>query len=125
VLDAQAPTVLMHAAGAAVPAHLSKVDRVALPGQDGLDLRAALAELARREVNELHVEAGPTLCGALLAAGLADELLLYVAPVLLGDTARPLLALPPLARMAERWRLQTVDRRIVGEDMRLRLRPSP
>jgi diaminohydroxyphosphoribosylaminopyrimidine deaminase/5-amino-6-(5-phosphoribosylamino)uracil reductase len=125
VLDAQAPTVLMHAAGAAVPAHLSKVDRVALPGQDGLDLHAALAELVRREVNELHVEAGPTLCGALLAAGLADELLLYVAPVLLGDTARPLLALPPLARMAERWRLQTVDRRIVGEDMRLRLRPSP
>ncbi|HEV2622749.1 MAG TPA: bifunctional diaminohydroxyphosphoribosylaminopyrimidine deaminase/5-amino-6-(5-phosphoribosylamino)uracil reductase RibD [Frateuria sp.] len=126
VLDAQAPTVLMHAAGAPVPAHLSKVDRIALPEQDGrLDLHAALAELARREVNELHVEAGPTLCGALLAAGLADELLLYVAPVLLGDTARPLLALPPLARMAERWRLQTLDRRIVGEDMRLRLRPIP
>ncbi|HEV2538536.1 MAG TPA: bifunctional diaminohydroxyphosphoribosylaminopyrimidine deaminase/5-amino-6-(5-phosphoribosylamino)uracil reductase RibD [Frateuria sp.] len=126
VLDAQAPTVLIHAAGATVPAHLSNVDRLALPGQEGrLDLHAALAELARREVNEVHVEAGPTLCGALLAAGLADELLLYVAPVLLGDTARPLLALPPLARMAERWRLQTVDRRVVGEDMRLRLRPIP
>jgi diaminohydroxyphosphoribosylaminopyrimidine deaminase/5-amino-6-(5-phosphoribosylamino)uracil reductase len=126
VLDAEAPTVLMHASGVPVPVHLSEVERMALPERDGrLDLPAVLAELARREVNELHVEAGPTLCGALLAAGLADELLLYVAPVLLGDTARPLLALPPLAHMAERWRLHTLDRRTVGEDLRLRLRPAP
>jgi diaminohydroxyphosphoribosylaminopyrimidine deaminase/5-amino-6-(5-phosphoribosylamino)uracil reductase len=126
VLDAEAPTVLMHASGVPVPVHLSEVERMALPERDGrLDLPAVLAELARREVNELHVEAGPTLCGALLAAGLADELLLYVAPVLLGDTARPLLALPPLAHMAERRRLHTLDRRTVGEDLRLRLRPAP
>ncbi|MBP1473431.1 bifunctional diaminohydroxyphosphoribosylaminopyrimidine deaminase/5-amino-6-(5-phosphoribosylamino)uracil reductase RibD [Frateuria sp. MAH-13] len=125
VLDAQAPTLLMHAADAPVPPHLAGVDRVSLPeGQGGLDLHGALAELARRDVNELHVEAGPALCGALLAAGLVDELLLYIAPVLLGDTARPLLALPPLAQMADRWRLRTLDRRMVGEDIRLQLRPE-
>ncbi|MCX7513694.1 bifunctional diaminohydroxyphosphoribosylaminopyrimidine deaminase/5-amino-6-(5-phosphoribosylamino)uracil reductase RibD [Frateuria sp. STR12] len=125
VLDSDAPTLLMHAANASVPAHLRAVDRVALPEPSGhLDLHAALAELARRQINELHVEAGPTLCGALLSAGLADELLLYIAPVLLGDMARPLLALPPLACMADRWRLRTLDRRMVGEDIRLRLRPE-
>jgi diaminohydroxyphosphoribosylaminopyrimidine deaminase / 5-amino-6-(5-phosphoribosylamino)uracil reductase len=125
VLDADAATLLMHAAAAPVPAHLAAIERVALPETAGhLDLHAALAELARREVNELHVEAGPTLAGALLAAGLADELLLYVAPVLLGDTARPLLTLPPLAGMAERWQLRTLDRRPLGDDWRLLLRPA-
>ncbi|MGN2245890.1 bifunctional diaminohydroxyphosphoribosylaminopyrimidine deaminase/5-amino-6-(5-phosphoribosylamino)uracil reductase RibD [Frateuria sp. GZRR35] len=125
VLAPVAPTLLMHASDASVPVHLEPIDRVSLPeGAGRLDLQTALAELARRDINELHVEAGPTLCGALLAAGLADELLLYIAPVLLGDTARPLLGLPPLARMADRWQLRTLDRRMVGEDIRLRLRPG-
>jgi len=125
VLDDDAPTLLVHAADAAVPVHLRTVDRASLPGKvAGLDLHAVLAELARRDINEVHVEAGPTLCGALLAAGLADELLLYVAPVLLGDTARPLLQLPPLASMAGRWNLHVKDQRMVGADLRLRLRPA-
>lgn len=125
VLDADAPTLLVHTSDAALPAHLQAVERASLPGQvGGLDLHAVLAELARRDINELHVEAGPTLCGALLAAGLADELLLYVAPVLLGDTARPLLQLPPLASMAARWNLGLKDQRMVGTDVRLRLRPA-
>lgn len=88
------------------------------------DLVAVLTLLARQQVNELHVEAGPTLCGELFAQGLVDELLLYVAPVLLGSTARPLLELPPLADMAARWRLRVVDRRQLGEDTRLLLRPQ-
>ena len=125
VLDPQAPTLLVHAADAPVPPHLANIDRVPLPeASGGLDLRAVLAELARREVNELHVEAGPTLCGALFAHGLADELLLYVAPVLLGDAARPLLRLPALHEMAERWRLRLSDQRVVGQDWRLRLRSA-
>jgi diaminohydroxyphosphoribosylaminopyrimidine deaminase/5-amino-6-(5-phosphoribosylamino)uracil reductase len=126
VLDDAAPTVLFHAAGASVPAHLAGTDRVAIRREDngGLDLRAVLHWLAQREVNEVHVEAGPVLCGALFAAGLADELLLYVAPILLGNTARPMLNLPPLDDMASRWRLHTVDRRQVGDDMRLQLRPA-
>jgi diaminohydroxyphosphoribosylaminopyrimidine deaminase/5-amino-6-(5-phosphoribosylamino)uracil reductase len=125
VIDALAPTLLMHAAGAQVPPHLVQVDRVALPeASDGLDLQAALAELARRDVNEVHVEAGPTLCGALFAQGLVDELLLYVAPVFLGDQARPLLQLPALAEMTRRWQLRTLDRRALGDDWRLLLRPA-
>jgi diaminohydroxyphosphoribosylaminopyrimidine deaminase/5-amino-6-(5-phosphoribosylamino)uracil reductase len=57
-----------------------------------LDLRALLAQLAQREINEVQVEAGATLSGALLRAGLVDEVLLYLAPVLLGDAGRPMFA---------------------------------
>ena len=125
VLDTAAPTLLMHAADAPVAPHLAAVERVAVARHAGhLDLAAALAELARREINEVHVEAGPALCGALFAQGLADELLLYVAPVLLGDQARPLLQLPPLAAMADRWQLKVLDQRTVGQDLRLRLRAA-
>ena len=127
LLDNSAPTLLLHTASAIAdaqrfhPAELASIDE-----QNGaLDLPAVLALLAQRDINELHVEAGPTLCGALFAADLVDELLLYVAPVLLGDSARPLLTLPPLADMAQRWQLRTIDRRVLGEDVRLRLRPAP
>lgn len=126
VLDGSAPTLLFHARDVAVPPHLEAVPRVAIRRDEhgGLDLRAVLHEMARREVNEVHVEAGPVLCGALLAAGLADELLVYIAPILLGSSGRPMLHLPPLDDMASRWRLTTVDRRQVGDDMRLQLRPA-
>lgn len=126
VLDASAPTVLLHAPGVPVPAHLADTPRASVRADErgGLDLRAALHWLAQQQVNEVHVEAGPRLCGALLAEGLADELLVYVAPVLLGHTARPMLELPPLDDMAQRWRLDTLDRTQVGDDMRLRMRPQ-
>ncbi|MFK2901414.1 bifunctional diaminohydroxyphosphoribosylaminopyrimidine deaminase/5-amino-6-(5-phosphoribosylamino)uracil reductase RibD [Dyella jejuensis] len=126
VLDGQVPTLLLH--GAAAPmadGRFERVEPIAIAEHDGrLDMQAVLALLAERGCSELHVEAGPTLCGALFAAGLADELLLYVAPVMLGDSARPLMHLPPLAEMAARWRLRTIDQRQVGEDWRLRLRPQ-
>jgi diaminohydroxyphosphoribosylaminopyrimidine deaminase/5-amino-6-(5-phosphoribosylamino)uracil reductase len=79
--------------------------------------------LAQHRINEVQVEAGATLSGALLAAGLVDELLLYQAPTLLGDAARPLLHLG-LASLAEQHRLRVVDRRQVGADLRLLLRPD-
>lgn len=125
VLDGSVPTLLLHEPGAScADDRFGRVELIAIAtAQGGLDLRAALALLAGRGCNELHVEAGPTLCGALFAAGLVDELLLYIAPLLLGDSARPLLQLPALADMAARWQLQTVDRRVVGDDLRLRLRP--
>lgn len=125
VLDGSAPTLVVHARDAQpVDDRFAQVERLALETRDGrLDLAALLAELARRQFNEVQVEAGPTLCGALLDAGLVDELLLYVAPVLLGDAARPLLHLPMLADMGARRRLQAVDQRQVGVDARWLLRP--
>lgn len=126
VLDAAAPTVFFHAPDAPVPGHLANATRAAIRREDGggIDLHAVLHWLALHDVNEVHVEAGPVLCGALLAAGLVDELLVYIAPVLLGDSARPMLHLPPLDDMASRWKLRTVDRRQIGDDTRLQLRPT-
>lgn len=125
VLDGQAPSLVFHAPGSVAPAGDDHVQYQQVPASEaGVDLQAALAELARRRINEVQVEAGATLCGALLAAGLVDELLLYVAPVLLGDDARPLLHLPALASLAQRWALRVVEQRQVGKDWRLLLRPG-
>ncbi len=85
----------------------------------GLDLRAVLAALAEREINEIHVEAGATLSGALIAAGLADELLLYLAPALLGDAARGAFVLPGLSHLTERVKLKIDKIRRIGDDYRL------
>jgi len=91
-----------------------------LRGSDGrVDLARLMTLLAEREVNELMVEAGATLNGALLAGGLVDELVLYLAPLLLGDAARGLFALPALSRMDERKNLMLQDVRQVGTDMRV------
>ncbi|MBL8251113.1 MAG: bifunctional diaminohydroxyphosphoribosylaminopyrimidine deaminase/5-amino-6-(5-phosphoribosylamino)uracil reductase RibD [Candidatus Competibacter sp.] len=102
-------------------AELALVPRA--PGGTGLDLPAVMAELARRECNEVQVECGPTLAGALLQAGLLDELVIYVAPLLLGDRARGLFQLPELAHMRERRELELLETRAVGRDWRLTLRP--
>ncbi len=91
----------------------------------GLDLRAVMVELARRECNEIHVECGPTLAGALLQAELVDELVIYLAPVLLGDRAQGLFQLPELLQMPERWELEILETRAVGGDWRLTLRVKP
>jgi diaminohydroxyphosphoribosylaminopyrimidine deaminase/5-amino-6-(5-phosphoribosylamino)uracil reductase len=125
VLDGEVETLFLHAGDAAVADdRFANVERIVVDEKhDTLDLHAVMALLAERHCNEVHVEAGPTLCGALFAAGLADELLLYVAPVLLGDAARPLLALPTLTEMADRWHLEALDQRQVGADWRIRLRP--
>ena len=84
----------------------------------GLDLLAVMAELARRECNEVQVESGPTLAGALLQAGLVDELVIYLAPLLLGDKARGLFQLPELTRMQDRRELELIETRAVGKDWR-------
>jgi diaminohydroxyphosphoribosylaminopyrimidine deaminase/5-amino-6-(5-phosphoribosylamino)uracil reductase len=80
---------LMVTAGARNPAWPANIEMLALPdGAGRVDLGALIKELARRGVNELHVEGGAGLNGALLAAGLVDEVLCYVAPKFLGDPAR-------------------------------------
>lgn len=93
-------------------------------GAGGVNLAAVLAALGEREVNELHLEAGPTLCGQLLADGLADELLIYQAPHLLGNEARGGFTLPPLVTMEQRHRLHIGETRRVGEDLRIRAWPN-
>ncbi len=87
----------------------------------GLDLHAVLELLARREINELHVEAGPILCGSLMQAGLVDELVIYMAPHLMGNDARGLLNLG-LEHMDERVPLRIEDIRAVGGDWRITAR---
>lgn len=97
---------------------------VGLPaGAGGVDPGALFAELGRRAMNEVLVEAGPTLCGSLLAGGYVDELLVYMAPHLLGDSARGLFDIPALASMDERVPLQVTELRHVGADLRLRALP--
>ena len=89
----------------------------------GVDLGAALELLAGRQVNELLVECGAGLAGALLSTGLADELLIYLAPTFLGRGARPLANLEAPDSMAERLEFSIVERQDVGDDLMLRLRP--
>jgi len=83
------------------------------------DPAGVLQYLARLEVNEVHLEAGATLSGAMLDAGLVDELVIYMAPHLMGDAARGLFRLPGLERMAQRIQLQVRDIRAVGDDWRI------
>ncbi|MBS0432820.1 MAG: bifunctional diaminohydroxyphosphoribosylaminopyrimidine deaminase/5-amino-6-(5-phosphoribosylamino)uracil reductase RibD [Proteobacteria bacterium] len=128
LLDGSAPTLVLHAPGASPrdDRHARvELSAVAIDAKGKPDLGTVLQLLAARGVNELQVEAGPRLCGALFEAGLVDELLLYVAPVLLGDSARPLLALPSLQSMTQRHSLRVIEQRRIGEDLRLRLRTAP
>jgi diaminohydroxyphosphoribosylaminopyrimidine deaminase/5-amino-6-(5-phosphoribosylamino)uracil reductase len=96
---------------------------VRLPACQGdLSLPAVLDELGRRQINEVLIEAGPTLAGAAVAAGLVDELVIYMAPHIMGDAARGLLHLPGLEQMADRIPLSISDIRAVGSDWRITAR---
>ncbi len=91
-----------------------------LPSADGhVDLNALVAWLGTLQINEVHTECGPTLAGALLCANVVDELLVYSAPTLLGDGARALMNFAPPADMASRRRLDFLDVRKVGSDIRI------
>jgi len=97
---------------------------VVLPAREGrVDLLALFQELATREINEVQVEAGATLCGELLRLDLIDELLVYQAPVLLGGGSISPFASPRLDKMDDRVHLEWIDSRRIGQDMRLRLKP--
>ncbi|WP_043648337.1 bifunctional diaminohydroxyphosphoribosylaminopyrimidine deaminase/5-amino-6-(5-phosphoribosylamino)uracil reductase RibD [Chitinilyticum litopenaei] len=92
-----------------------------LPAASGrIDVPALLAELGARGCNEVTVEAGATLAGSLLRAGLVDELLHYQAPLLLGDPARGLAELS-LDSMVQALRPRVAERRMLGDDLRTRL----
>ncbi len=91
-----------------------------LPAKKGqVDLNALLNALCDLEYNEVLVEAGPTLSGALMHAGLIDELIVYMAPHLMGDGGNPLLHLPGIDFMQNRIALKLTDLKQVGDDLRL------
>ncbi|MEO0317289.1 MAG: bifunctional diaminohydroxyphosphoribosylaminopyrimidine [Pseudomonadota bacterium] len=98
---------------------------IVLPNRSGkVDLDALMRELGRRQINELHVEAGTKLNGSLLRAGCVNELLLYVAPCLLGP-AQGLANLPELQDLSGRIGLEFIDVARLGPDLRLRARVLP
>jgi diaminohydroxyphosphoribosylaminopyrimidine deaminase/5-amino-6-(5-phosphoribosylamino)uracil reductase len=94
-----------------------------MPGSgDKVDLAALLQDLARRGVNELHVEAGHKLNASLLRTGLVDELLIYMAPRLLGP-GRDMAALAPLQSLGDSLNYQYTDVQRIGDDLRIMARP--
>ena len=95
-----------------------------LPSNAGkVDLHALMRELAKREINELHVEAGFKLNGSLLRAGCVDELLIYMAPCLLGP-AQGIARLPELSELSSRINCHFHEVRSIGDDLRLLVRLS-
>jgi diaminohydroxyphosphoribosylaminopyrimidine deaminase/5-amino-6-(5-phosphoribosylamino)uracil reductase len=88
-----------------------------------VDLERVMAVLAEREINNVLVEAGSKLNGALLQAGLIDELILYMAPKIMGDSAKGLFHLPNLQTMSDNVELTITDIRAVGSDWRITAKP--
>lgn len=123
--DPSAPVLWLTKPGVALahgPPH--HVEHASVPLEGGrIAMDAVLALLARRGINEVQVEAGATLAGALLRARLVDELLLYLAPVLLGAGARPLFDGLDIGSMGDRLGMALLESRPVGADLRLTLRP--
>lgn len=96
---------------------------VVLPNSQGkVDLAALLQELGRRGINEVMAEAGTRLNGSLLREGCVDELLIYQAPLLVGDAARGMFGLAELTELSGARRLDVIERRPVGADFFLRAR---
>ena len=107
-------------AGRTRPLRQAGAEILCLPQARGqVDLAELMHRLAARGMNEVLVEAGATLCGAMLAAGLADELVIYLAPHLMGAQARGMFAVPGLERMRDRVALEVRDMRAVGDDWRV------
>ncbi|WP_345827164.1 bifunctional diaminohydroxyphosphoribosylaminopyrimidine deaminase/5-amino-6-(5-phosphoribosylamino)uracil reductase RibD [Pantoea sp. BRR-3P] len=102
----------------------ASVTQIAVPQRgEQLDLVAMMMLLGQRQINSVWVEAGASLAGALLQAGLVDELIVYMAPKLLGNAARGLCELPGLEQLTDAPALNFSDVRRVGEDLRLTLTP--
>ncbi|CNH80622.1 bifunctional diaminohydroxyphosphoribosylaminopyrimidine deaminase/5-amino-6-(5-phosphoribosylamino)uracil reductase [Yersinia aldovae] len=101
------------------------VEQLLLPRHNnGVDLVLLMMQLARRQINSIWVEAGPQLAGALLQAGVVDELIIYIAPKLLGSDARGLCHLAGLTQLRDAPEFVFSDVRQVGPDLRLRLKPK-
>jgi diaminohydroxyphosphoribosylaminopyrimidine deaminase/5-amino-6-(5-phosphoribosylamino)uracil reductase len=107
------------------PGELPNAEVVVLPNQkQKVDLPRMLGELARRGVNELHVEAGLRLSGSLAREGCVDEYLVYLNPSFLGDGAQGMLDLPAFDSLEKRLRLKILSLERLGEDLRILARPA-
>jgi diaminohydroxyphosphoribosylaminopyrimidine deaminase/5-amino-6-(5-phosphoribosylamino)uracil reductase len=124
IREGDAPTLYIHAPDARMPRGIDAQHAHAPVHAGRFDLDAVLELLAARGINEVQVEAGATLAGGFLAAGLVDELLLYVAPVILGERARPMFDGLPIDTMEERLRMRIVETRRIGDDVRLLMQPQ-
>jgi diaminohydroxyphosphoribosylaminopyrimidine deaminase/5-amino-6-(5-phosphoribosylamino)uracil reductase len=123
MLSLPGETVVVRAEGAQ-GAKIPAARHVTLPARAGIIPPLALMEwLGTEGLNEVLVEAGATLGGHLIAAGVVDEVVIYIAPHLMGDAARPLFHLPGLERMDQRIGLTVEEIRAVGRDWRIRARP--
>jgi diaminohydroxyphosphoribosylaminopyrimidine deaminase/5-amino-6-(5-phosphoribosylamino)uracil reductase len=126
VLQGAQQTVLFHSPDSSIPIQLQGTGAQfeTLPLREGaLDLVQLLNALSERQCNEILIESGPRLAGALLQQGLLDELIVYMAPTLMGSSARPLLDLP-LHVMADKVALQVEDVCKVGQDWRFTVIPQ-
>lgn len=113
------------AAGPADALRRAGAELLELPASGGrVSLGRLMGVLSERNINELQVECGATLAGALIDERLVDELIIYVAPAMLGSDARPLASILPISGMEKRLPLEFDEVRMVGNDIRLRLRLS-
>ncbi|MEP0203701.1 MAG: bifunctional diaminohydroxyphosphoribosylaminopyrimidine deaminase/5-amino-6-(5-phosphoribosylamino)uracil reductase RibD [Halioglobus sp.] len=126
VLSADAETLVVHG-NATAPSNELVASGASFIGvsadESGLMLPEIIDELSKRQANEILVESGPRLAGALLRAGLLDELVIYAAPVFMGSSAQPLLDLP-IDTMAGKVNLELTDVRRVGQDWRFTVTPQ-
>jgi diaminohydroxyphosphoribosylaminopyrimidine deaminase/5-amino-6-(5-phosphoribosylamino)uracil reductase len=96
-----------------------------MPAQDGrVDIRAVLENLAQRQVNDVLVEAGPTLAGSMLEAGVVDELVIYQAPHIMGSNTHGMFSTPAWSALGQRMALKILDTRQIGPDIRITARPA-
>lgn len=119
---AQRPETLIYSKTGTAVGQAESVKTPCIAGK--LDLNAVLTDLAQRQLHTVLVECGPTLAGALLQSGHVDELVIYLAPKLMGNAARGLFHLPGLDKLAEAPDLQICDVRAIGGDWRIIARPS-
>ncbi|CDG20086.1 Riboflavin biosynthesis protein ribD [Includes: Diaminohydroxyphosphoribosylaminopyrimidine deaminase; 5-amino-6-(5-phosphoribosylamino)uracil reductase] [Xenorhabdus poinarii G6] len=100
------------------------VEQIVLPEQaHGVDLVLLMMQLGQRQINSVWAECGSALAGALLTLGLVDELILYIAPKVLGNRARGLFDIPELQKLSDAPEFSLFDVQPMGSDVRLRLRP--
>ena len=122
--DARRIRVTQPAHAAAVLAEGVENLAIEADGNGPISLAGLMPALAQQGINELLVECGPRLAGALLKAGLVDELLLYLAPAMLGHEGRALAMLPGLSQLDQKIALRYTDVRQVGRDLRLTATPE-